>query len=79
MQEERAWIEISFFLMEFGVGVCMLAILAWLVLFRVNELKECWRVNGRTRYYLGLTVLATANNLALGTCGWAQAPVDTAG
>lgn len=62
---------ISLFYVEFIVGVCMLAVVTWLALFRMKEIKECWRTHVRIRYYFCLTLLGTAVNLTLGACGTA--------
>lgn len=47
----------------------MLVIVTWLLLFRMKEIKECYRIHVRIRYYFGLTLIATAVNLAVGVCG----------
>lgn len=47
----------------------MFVIMAWLLLYRLPEVKECWRLHTRIRYYFGLTLVGTAVNLALGVCG----------
>eukprot|EP00903_Cladosiphon_okamuranus_P012700 g11874.t1 len=67
--KEDDFLMVSLFLVEFIVGICMLFIVIWLVLFRMKEIKECWMLHRRIRYYFGLTVLGTAVNLALGICG----------
>ncbi|CAM9367049.1 unnamed protein product, partial [Hapterophycus canaliculatus] len=63
------WIIASSFFIEFFVGVSMLVIVTWLLLFRVKEIKECYKIHTRIRYYFGLTLIATAVNLAVGVCG----------
>ena len=50
----------------------MFTIVAWLLLFRLPEIKECWGLHSRIRYYFGLTLVGTAVNLALGICGTIQ-------
>ncbi|CAM9206947.1 unnamed protein product [Ectocarpus sp. 4 AP-2014] len=69
--DQRAgdWLAVSRFFLEFIVGICMFVIVAWLLLFRMNEVKECWKVHARIRYYFGLTLIGTTVNLALGVCG----------
>jgi len=57
------------FFIEFIVGICMFVIVSWLLLFRMKEVKECWKLHARIRYYFGLTLIGTAVNLALGICG----------
>lgn len=57
------------FYIEFIVGVSMLLIVTWLLLFWTKEIKGCLRVHARIRYYFGLTLIGTAVNLALGICG----------
>ncbi|CAM9815907.1 unnamed protein product [Ectocarpus sp. 8 AP-2014] len=47
----------------------MFGIVAWLLLFRMKEIKECWKVHTRIRYYFGLTLIGTAVNLVLGIVG----------
>ncbi len=47
----------------------MFAIVAWLLLFRMEEIKQCWKLHSRIRYYFGLTILGTVVNLGLGVCG----------
>eukprot|EP00752_Nemacystus_decipiens_P002690 g2512.t1 len=63
------FIQISFFYVEFFVGICMLIIVAWLLLFRMEEIKECWRIHARIRFYFGLTLVGIAVNLCIGICG----------
>eukprot|EP00903_Cladosiphon_okamuranus_P012695 g11871.t1 len=57
------------FVVELFVGACMLLIVIWLVLFRVKEIKECWMLHRRIRYYFVLTISGMAVNLGLGICG----------
>ena len=59
----------STFYVEFFVGICMLVIVVWLMVYRMEEIKQCWQIHARIRYYFGLTVLATVVNLGLGICG----------
>ncbi|CAN0278088.1 unnamed protein product [Ectocarpus sp. 6 AP-2014] len=68
-QRSGDWLAVSRFFLEFLVGICMFVIVAWLLLFRINEVKECWKVHARIRYYFGLTLIGTTVNLALGVCG----------
>ncbi|CAN0194386.1 unnamed protein product [Ectocarpus sp. 12 AP-2014] len=68
-QRSGDWLAVSRFFLEFLVGICMFVIVAWLLLFRMNEVKECWKVHSRIRYYFGLTLIGTIVNLALGVCG----------
>ncbi|CAN0303805.1 unnamed protein product [Ectocarpus sp. 12 AP-2014] len=68
-KRDLVWSVISRFLFEFIVGICMIVIVAWLLLFRMKEIKECWKVHTRIRYYFGLTLIATAVNLVLGIFG----------
>ncbi|CAM9158442.1 unnamed protein product [Hapterophycus canaliculatus] len=68
-QREDKFMLTSVFFMEFVVGACMLGIVMWQLLFRMQEVKECWRIHLRIRYYFGLTLLGTVANLALGICG----------
>lgn len=68
----------SMFCVEFVVGICMLLIVAWLLLFRTNEIKECWKMHRRIRFYFILTAIGTAVNLALGICGTIDVVVDSA-
>ncbi|CAM9759379.1 unnamed protein product [Ectocarpus fasciculatus] len=63
------WMTISGFFLEFIVGTCMFAIVAWLLLFRTKEVMECWRLHARIRYYFCLTAIGIAVNLALGISG----------
>lgn len=63
------WIDISMFFVDAIVGMFMLVTVAWLVLFRMKELKDCWNVHLRIRYYFGLTIIGIVVNLALGVCG----------
>lgn len=57
------------FYVEFFVGVSMLCIATWLLLCRMKEIRECWKLHVRIRYYFGLTLVGTAVNLGLGICG----------
>ena len=47
----------------------MFVIVAWLLLARMDEVKGCWKINARIRYYSGLTLVGTAVNLGIGICG----------
>lgn len=69
MQGAAVWMSVSGFFLEFIVGTFMFIIVVWLLLFRTKEVKECWRIHARIRYYFGLTAIGTAVNLALGICG----------
>ncbi|CAM9379659.1 unnamed protein product [Ectocarpus fasciculatus] len=68
-QRSGDWLAVSRFFLEFLVGTCMFVIVAWLLLFRMTGIKECWKVHTRIRYYFGLTLIGTTVNLALGVCG----------
>ncbi|CAM9316648.1 unnamed protein product, partial [Ectocarpus fasciculatus] len=68
-ERDHQLVVISTFMVEFLVGICMLAIVSWLLLFRMTEIKECWKMHACLRYYFGLTLLGTVGNLALGVCG----------
>lgn len=69
MQRRQDWISISTFYIELFVGACMFFIVGWLLLFRLKEIKECWKIHVRIRYYFGLTIIGIAVNLGLGICG----------
>lgn len=69
VQRTQNWIILSLFYVEFFAGACMFIMVAWLLLFWMEEVKKCWKVHTRIRYYFGLTVIGTANNLAIGICG----------
>lgn len=47
----------------------MFLIISWLVAHRMKEMKECWKIHARIRYYFVLTLIGTAVNLAIGFCG----------
>ena len=47
----------------------MFIIVTWLLLFRLTEIKECWKIHARIRFYFGLTLVGTAVNLGIGICG----------
>ena len=47
----------------------MLCIVSWLAVFRMDEIKQCWKLHRHIRYYFGLTVIGTFVNLTLGICG----------
>ena len=47
----------------------MFFIVAWLLLFRLKEIKECWKIHSRIRYYFLLTLSGIAVNLGIGICG----------
>ena len=68
-QVRRDVLNVLIFIVEFIVGICMLSIVSWLVVFRMDEVKECWRRHRHIRYYFGLTVIGTFVNLSLGICG----------
>ncbi|CAM9379811.1 unnamed protein product [Ectocarpus fasciculatus] len=63
------WIIVSVILLEFIVGVCMFVVVSWLMVFRMQAIKECWKIHARIRYYFCLTLIGTAVNLALGISG----------
>ena len=63
------FIQLSYFLVEFLVGICMFVIVNWLLILRMTELQACWRTHARIRYYSGLTIVGTAVNLGIGICG----------
>lgn len=69
MQTINDWITLSFVFMDFVVGVYMFAIVAWLVRYRMKELKDCWQGNTPIRYYFCLTLIGIVLDLALGVCG----------
>ena len=75
-QENNEFIQVSFFYVEFFVGICMFIIVAWLLLFRLTEIKECWKIHARIRFYFGLTLLGIAVNLGIGICGLINTVVD---
>lgn len=68
-QTDNDCITVAFFIVEFVVGFCMLAIVAWLLLFRLKEVKECWKKQTRVRFYFVLTLVGIAVNLGIGICG----------
>lgn len=68
-QADYDFIQVSYFSVELVVGICMFAIVAWLLLFRLNEITECWKLHRRIRYYFGLTLVGTAVNLSVGIIG----------
>ncbi|CAM9229449.1 unnamed protein product [Scytosiphon promiscuus] len=68
-QGENTYMLASVFFLEFLVGILMFTIVAWQLLFRRQEIRECWTIHVRIRYYFGLTLLGTLANLALGICG----------
>lgn len=47
----------------------MLIIVVMLLVFRLPELRECWKIHRRIRFYFGLTVIAITVNLAVGIGG----------
>ena len=68
-QEENEFIQVSFFYVEFFVAVCMSIIVAWLLLFRLREVKECWKIHARIRFYFMLTLVGIAVNYGIGISG----------
>ena len=68
-QGEARFVYASLWYVEFFIGVCMLFIVTWLVVYRMVEIKHCWKLHVGIRYYFGLTILATIVNLSLGICG----------
>ena len=54
----------------------MLAVVAWLLLFRLKEVKECWKTHVRIRFYFILTLGATAVNLGVGIAGTVNVVAD---
>ncbi|CAM9868191.1 unnamed protein product [Ectocarpus fasciculatus] len=47
----------------------MFVVVSWLVAFRMQEIKECWKIHARIRYYFILTAIGIAINLAIGISG----------
>ncbi len=47
----------------------MLFIVAWLLLYRLEDVKECLKKQARVRYYFLLTLSGIAVNLLIGICG----------
>eukprot|EP00752_Nemacystus_decipiens_P018236 g16364.t1 len=68
-KRDNDFINVSFFYVEFFVGICMFFMVAWLLLFRPEEVKECWKIHARVRYYFMLTLSGVAVNLGVGVCG----------
>ncbi|CAM9229677.1 unnamed protein product [Scytosiphon promiscuus] len=73
---EYTFVSVSMFHVEFLVGVCMFFMVVWLLMFRMKEIKECWMIHVRIRYYFGLTLLGTIANLAMGICGTINVSLD---
>eukprot|EP00903_Cladosiphon_okamuranus_P018747 g17251.t2 len=63
------FINVSYFWVELFVGVCMFIIVVWLLLFRMEGIKESWNIHRRIRYFFGLTLVGTGVNLGVGICG----------
>lgn len=74
IQRADTLVAISVVIVELSVGVCMLLVVSWLLLFRIADFKQCWARHARIRYYFGLTLLATVVNITLGVCGFSHAP-----
>eukprot|EP00752_Nemacystus_decipiens_P002665 g2493.t1 len=70
------FIQVSFFYVEFFVGICMFFIVAWLMLFWLEEVKECWKIHPRVRFYFLLTLSGIFINLGVGVCGMINVLVD---
>lgn len=47
----------------------MFFIVAWLLLFWLKEVKECFQIHTRIRFYFLLTLSGIAVNLGIGICG----------
>eukprot|EP00903_Cladosiphon_okamuranus_P012469 g11677.t2 len=69
VSKANVFIQIFFFYVEFFVGICMLLTVSWLLMFRLREIKECWKLHARIRFYFVLTLIGTAINLSIGICG----------
>ena len=54
----------------------MLTVVAWLLLFRLREIKECWKIHARIRFYFMLTLVGIAVNLVLGINGVVNVRAD---
>lgn len=54
----------------------MSIIVAWLLLFRLREVKESWKTHARIRFYFLLTLVGIAVNLGLGICGMINVLID---
>ncbi|CAN0438485.1 unnamed protein product [Ectocarpus fasciculatus] len=46
----------------------MFAIVAWLLLFRMKEVMECWRIDTRMPYCFCLNLFGTAVDVGIGIC-----------
>eukprot|EP00752_Nemacystus_decipiens_P002666 g2494.t1 len=68
-QNKNYVVKISFFYVEFFVGLCMSAVVIWLLIFRMKEVKECWNLHVRIRFYFALTLIGIAVNTTIGVCG----------
>eukprot|EP00752_Nemacystus_decipiens_P002664 g2492.t1 len=66
---KNRFVKISFFYVELFVGICMFAVVAWLLLFRLKEIKETWKIHVRIRFYFALTLVGIAVNITVGVCG----------
>lgn len=55
--------------MELATGFAMAVTVVLLLLFRMPELAQCWRLHRRVRFYFGLTIIAIVTSIAQGICG----------
>lgn len=59
----------SAFVFELFVAIVMLFIVGVLVVFRLPELKQCWKVHRRVKFYFCLTVIAIVVDLCIAIGG----------
>lgn len=63
------WILIGYFFLEFGTGILMAIVVGLLLLFRMEEVRQCLGLHRRIRFYFGLTAIAVIANISIGICG----------
>lgn len=57
------------FFVEITMGIIMFVMVLLLLIFRMPELKQCWQVHLRIKFYFVLTIIAIVVNLAVGVGG----------
>lgn len=63
------WICVASSTLAMVAGVFMSIIVGTLFVFRLPELRACWKVHRRMKYYFGLTAIGIVVNLTMGIGG----------
>lgn len=68
-QAELVWVASGYYFLELITGLSMSVIVGLLLVFRMPELVQCWRLHKRIRFYFMLTAVAVLASVGQGICG----------